>query len=439
MLRVRASVPDREPPLSETPAASAPLIEHPVYVLAVLLVFLAGLFTFNRTPGGSRLFKIVPLLIFAYFVPAALSNLGILPKKSELYDFVKNWLLPASLVLLTLSVDIRAILGLGSKVVILFLTATAGIVIGGPIAYLIVGSIAPDTIREIGDQAWRGLAALSGSWIGGGANMVAIGDSVGASASIFGLIIVVDVAVANLWMAFLLFFAGRHKQMDEKIGADASTVEAVQKKVEAFQAEVSRPTNLPDLLQMLAIAFGATALATALAKGFDPFEWNGISLGWTGLPDIGSIVRQFTWIVILVTAVGVGLSYTKVRRLEGSGASAVGSVLLYLLVTTIGAKADFAQVGEIPALMVIGLIWMAIHAGTLLLVRRVLKAPIFFAAVGSKANVGGAASAPIVAHAFHPTLAPVGVLLAVAGYVLGTYAGLLCAFLLERAHGIVVG
>lgn len=385
-------------------------------VLAVLVAVLAGLFSLNTTAAGTRVFKVVPLLVFAYFVPTALSNTGIIPVASDftLYAFVKTWLLPASLVLLVLSVDVPAIIGLGRSAVALFLAATISIVIGGPLALWILGGLIP---AEMGDQAWKGLAALCGSWIGGGANFTAIGESVGATDSTLSLMVVIDVAVANVWMAFLLGFAGREKAMDEKLGADRTAIDRVRKKIEAFQAEVSRPTNLPDLLSMLALAFGATALSRWLAPQ---------------LPQ-SDIVSEFTWVIILVTTIAMGLSFTRLRRLEGAGASRVGSVFLYLLVATIGAKAEFRKVFEPEnvGLLAVGALWMCFHIVILLSVRRLLRAPIFFAAVGSQANVGGAASAPIVASAFHPALAPVGVMLAVAGYVLGIYAGLLCAWLLQ--------
>ncbi|PCH76166.1 MAG: hypothetical protein COB96_07180, partial [Planctomycetota bacterium] len=368
-------------------------------VLAVLVAVLAGLFSLNTTAAGTRVFKVVPLLVFAYFVPTALSNTGIIPVASDftLYAFVKTWLLPASLVLLVLSVDVPAILGLGRSAVALFLAATISIVIGGPLALWILGGLIP---AEMGDQAWKGLAALCGSWIGGGANFTAIGESVGATDSTLSLMVVIDVAVANVWMAFLLGFAGREKAMDEKLGADRTAIERVRKKIEAFQAEVSRPTNLPDLLSMLALAFGATALSRWLAPQ---------------LPQ-SDIVSEFTWVIILVTTIAMGLSFTRLRRLEGAGASRVGSVFLYLLVATIGAKAEFRKVFEPEnvGLLAVGALWMCFHIVILLSVRRLLRAPIFFAAVGSQANVGGAASAPIVASAFHPALAPVGVMLAVA-------------------------
>jgi uncharacterized membrane protein len=297
-------------------------------------------------------------------------------------------------------------------------------VIGGPAAYLALGWLVP---FEMADQAWRGLAALSGSWIGGGANFVAIGDSVGASESTIAMMVVVDVALANVWMAVLLIFAGYEEQMDARVWADRSSLEDLRKKIEQFQRKVARAPKLEDLFTILLIGLGGTALATTLASVIEP-ELAAV------YPDIVNILSPFAWTVIIVTAFGVGISFTRLRNLEGAGASKIGSVFLYLLVASIGAKAEFAKVLDVPALLLIGAVWIAFHAVTLLILRYLLRAPIFFMAVGSQANIGGAASAPIVASAFHPALAPVGALMGVAGYVLGTYAGLLCASLLRLVH-----
>jgi len=392
------------------------MIQHPMGILAVLLGVLAILFTIDRHPVFGKVFKVIPLLVFAYFVPTILSNTGVIPLRSPLYDFIMDWLLPASLVLLTLSVDVKAIMHLGKNTVILFLVGTITIVLGGPLAYLAFGWLAP---ADMGVEVWKGLAALSGSWIGGGANFIAIGKSVGVQDTTLSLMVVVDVAIANLWLATLLFFAGRNKEMDEKIGADRSAIEKVKQKVEDFHEDVARPTNLADLLLIVTIGLGGTAVAQAVSQL---------------LPEIGNIISHFTWVVIFVTTLGLIISFTPLRNLEGAGASSIGSLFLYLLVATIGAKAEFARVVEVPGLVVIGAVWLGIHAALILITRWKLKAPIFFAAVGSQANVGGAASAPIVASAFHPALAPVGVLLGIGGYVLGTYAGLVCAFLLEKVY-----
>lgn len=393
------------------------MITQPVAIIAVLLALLAVLFTLAQHPLGKKVFGVIPLLVFAYFLPTGLSNVGLIPLESPAYEWIKTWLLPASLILLTLSVDIPAILGLGKTALILFFTATAGVILGGPLAYLAFGWLLP---AEMGDQAWKGLAALSGSWIGGAANFVAVGESVGATDSTLSLMAVVDVAVANVWMATLLYFAGRAETLDKRIAADDRMVIEVRERIQSFQERVTRPTSLADLLAISALGLGGAVLSHVIGAQLPTTEF----------------VSGFVWVAIISTTVGLLLSFTPVRNLEGGGASALGSVCLYLMVASIGAKAEFAKVLDAPFLVLIGAVWISFHGILLLTVRRFIRAPIFFAAVGSQANIGGAASAPVVAAAFHPALAPVGVLLAIGGYVLGTYGGLLCGFLLERVHAL---
>jgi uncharacterized membrane protein len=231
-----------------------------------------------------------------------------------------------------------------------------------------------------------------------------------------------DVLLANIWMAALLFFATHEKKMDRAIGADRRRLDELRIKIENFQKSVARTASLADLFQIFFIALGGTALAYYLAPH---------------LPELGGVLGEFAWKVIIATTVGLAVSFTRLRNLEGAGASKFGSLFLYLLVASIGAKAEFAKVLEAPQLLAVGAIWISIHAVSLLCLRLVLRSPVFFMAVGSQANIGGAASAPIVASAFHPSLAPVGALMGIAGYVLGTYAGLVCAFLFKLVDTLV--
>ena len=404
-------------------AESQALIQQPLSVAAALLFLLAGLFTLAQTTLGKRVFGVVPLLVFCYFVPTLLSNTGIIPVESEAYTFIRRVLLPASLLLLVLATDIPAVISLGRDAVVLFLAGTASIAIGGPVAFLALGWMFPGDAL---DQAWRGLAALCGSWIGGGANFVAIGQSVQASPATLSLMVVVDVGVANVWTAVLLWYAGREKLMDDRMGAVRGRIDEVRDRVERYQLETARPVNLGEMFAILALGVGMSIVVTR----FTEVGWLFSPSGTYGakLPDIGQIINGFTWVVCIITAFGVAFSFTRLRRLEGAGASVMGSVFLYLLVATVGASAQFSHVADNLPLLAVGALWMVIHAFVMLAVRRVLRAPIFFLAVGSQANVGGAASAPIVAAAFHPALATVGVLLAVLGYVLGTYVGVLAAY-----------
>lgn len=418
-----------------------PLITGDFQVLAVLLAFLALLFLGASHPRVSKLFKVIPLLVFAYFVPTAMSNLDLIPRKMALYDVVLDVFLPASLFLMVLAVDLKAVLRLGKTALTLFLAATISIVVGGPLAYLLGLSLFPAELTAGTEPAWKGLAALSGSWIGGGANMAAVASSVELSMSsgLFGLMVVVDVAVANAWMFFLLLFAGKEREMDAALGARRGAIDEVRERVEGYEAKVARPSTLRDLMVLFALSIGGTVVAAALGEQiYDLTLGAAPAAGAEAARQDKPFLSAFAWTVILVTTFALLLSFTRTRSLEGAGASKLGSVFLYLLVATIGARADFSELNKGIGLLGVGAVWMLFHVGVMWFVRRWLKAPIFFLAVGSKANIGGAASAPIVASAFHPSLATVGVLLAVVGYVLGTYAALTCAYLLEMVHNFMV-
>ena len=392
---------------------SAPLVTDPAGILAVLLAVLAGIFWFGSTAPGARLFSVVPRIVFCYFVPTTLTSLGLLPGASPLYEWIKDYLLPASLVLLILALDLPGIARLGPKALVMMLAGTAGVVLGAPIAlWLFSSHVPPDT--------WQGMTALSGSWIGGGANMVALAKIVGTSESMFGMMVIVDVAVANVWMGVLLYLAGQSARIDRWTGADTSAIEDLKRRVMAFEAETTRVPTLDDLMRIVALGFGGMWLATLAGRY---------------LGNWAPVFSPTVWMFIVVTALAVGLSMTRARRLEGAGASKIGSAMLYLLIASIGAHADFAEMRQAPVLVAVGAVWMLCHASVMFVVGWLVRAPVFFLAVGSQANIGGAASAPVVASAFHPSLAPVGVLLAVLGYVLGTYAGLLCMAILKAVAG----
>lgn len=410
--------------------ASTALITNNAVILGLLAIILGFVFYTSNLKEGfwSKFYKYVPALLMCYFLPSLLNTFGIVDgNNNDVYSVAKYFLLPACLVLLTLSIDLKSIAGLGKKAIIMFLTGTVGVVIGGPIALLATATFMPELLGVAGPEAvWRGMAALAGSWIGGGANMVAMKEIYGAGGEIFTIMVTVDIVVANLWMAGLLYLAARHKQIDAATGADTSSIDRLIDKVQKFEAEHARKPELRDIMILIAFAFGATGLAHFAADLLVPFFIE-------HFPELKkfSLHSKLFWIIVLVTTVGLGLSFTKARQFEAVGASKIGSSFLYILVATIGLHMDITKIVEAPKYVVIGLIWMAVHIGLLFLVAKIIKAPVFYVAVGSKANIGGAASAPVVASAFHPALAPVGVLLAVLGYALGTYMAWLCGQLLR--------
>lgn len=405
----------------ETEAATTALITNDGVIFGILAVILGLVFWTSslKSPIWKGFYTVVPALLLCYFLPSLLTTFGLVdPEASKLYFIASRFLLPAALVLLTASADLPATLKLGPKALIMFFTGTAGVMIGGPVALLLTSWIAPDLVGGEGPEAvWRGMATVAGSWIGGSANQAAMYEIFGAGSDIFSIWIAVDVIVANIWMAVLLWIAANQRSLDARIGADRTVVDEVARRAEAYEAEHARIPSLGDLMLILAIGFGAMGLAHFGADYLS--AWFKANVPIAGQLSLDS---SFFWLVLLATLIGVILSFTPARRLQGAGATKVGSVFVYFLVATVGLNMNIAALGESPAYFAIGALWIAIHAILLIVVAILIKAPMAFLGIGSQANIGGAASAPVVAAAFHPALAPVGVLLAVLGYIIGTFA-----------------
>jgi uncharacterized membrane protein len=406
------------------------MITNDAVITGMLAIILGAVFytAHSQHVFWKRFYRFVPVILLCYFLPSMLTTFGIIDaENSRVYFVASRYLLPTALVLLCLNINIPAIVNLGPKALILFFTGTAGIVIGGPIALLLMSWISPDAVGGQGPEAvWRGMTTVAGSWIGGSANQTAMKEIFGVGDTLFSAMVAVDVIVANVWMAVLLYMAGNAKDIDRKIGADSSAIDTLRVKVETLEKKMARLTTQPDLIIIVALGLGVTGISHFAADFTAP--WVGNNISWAAKFSFDS---QFFWLIIFATTGGLLLSFTKAREYEGAGASKVGSVCIFLLVAAIGTHMDLTAIFRYPQLFVLGAIWMAVHASLMLIMCRILKAPLFYMAVGSQANVGGAASAPVVAAAFHPALAPVGVLLAVLGYAVGTYAAWLCGIILQ--------
>lgn len=393
------------------PQVDAALLTAPMAVFAYLAGALGFVFWLSGLPPLQKFFEVMPPVLFAYFVPTLSTTFGIIPQASPVYSWMTTYLLPLALLLLMITVDLPAIGRLGGMAMRMMLAGTIGVILGGPIAYLAFGNWLPP-------EAWKGLAALSGSWMGGTANLVAIAESVGTPDSILGPIIVVDTVVGYGWMAVLLFLSGWQQRYDRATHARRESIEATDRRLAEIEQH-RHPIELRHAAIILGLGFAGAVASVAIGAR---------------LPAVGSptIISHTTWAVLIVVTAGLLLSFTPIRRLEEVGASRLGYLALYLLLTGIGAQADLKAVLDAPLFLAAGVVWIAVHAAILLAAARLLRAPLFFFATGSMANIGGAASAPIVASVYHPAMAPVGLLMAVAGYIVGIYGGLLCAWILGQ-------
>lgn len=430
-----------------------PFFTDDTVVFGLLALSLGFVFYTSSIKQGffKKFYTIVPAVLMCYLLPSLLASFGVIAEEwhtvdtagivtkhsSKLYYMASRYLLPAALVLMTLSIDLKAIANLGSKALIMFLTGTVGIIIGGPLAILIVAIFSPETVGGNDfDAIWRGLSTIAGSWIGGGANQAAMFEIFKYNGNEYSKMVLVDIVVANVWMAIILFGAGKTKRIDSWLKADTTAIEKLKIKVTEFTERITRVPTLKDYMIMLGLAFTTVGISHFFGGRISSILKDNISAVADKTNFLSFLGSNFFWMVVLATIIGVAFSFTKAKNYEGAGASKIGGMFIYILVATIGIKMDLTRAFETPGLIFLGFIWIAIHAGLLILVAKLIKAPFFFLAVGSQANVGGAASAPVVAAEFHSSLTSVGVLLAVFGYVVGTGGALFCAYLMEIASKV---
>ncbi len=386
-------------------------------IFAFLVGTLAFLFWISRFEALRPIFRVLPPVIWAYFLPMIATTVGLLPSADPVYSWISRWMLPVSLFLLMVTIDVRAIMRLGRLAIIMMLAGTVGIIVGASVSYVTFASLLPP-------DAWKSMASLSGSWIGGTANMIAIQKSVGAPDAALGPVIVVDTVVGYGWMGVLLVLSGFHERFDKWTRA-RSEVRAVIADLSRWSPAAGKAPSYQALGIILGLAFVAAGVAI----------WIGQQLPAVGDP---SVISQTTWAVLVVVTAGLLLSFTPIRKIDQDGGQQIGYLALYILIASIGARADLKMILDTPYFLMAGVLWIVIHVFILMLAARIFRAPLFFVATGSMANVGGAASAPVVASAFSPALAPVGVLMGVSGYILGIYAALFCAWILGQLSTIVI-
>lgn len=380
------------------------MITNPFLIVAVLITIEAFVLTLSRHGRTKRFFNFLPAVFWIYFLPMLAATFGLITAKSPVYGMITTWLLPASLVLLLLPVDMKAILKLGPTALAMFFTGAAGIMAGTVLSFALFKPL-------VGPEFWSGFGALSASWTGGSANMIAVKEALSVPDRIFAPMVIVDTVVPYLWMGFMIAMVGLQPAFDRWNRSDRSILDHFGEQAVKHLATSGSRRTAAGILLALAVAFAGGATAHLVARQ---------------LPLIRDVVTTYTWTIMIVTLIGILLSFSPVRNLERSGATRTGYDLLYFVLTAIGAKASVASIGSALTLIAAGMLIIAVHAVVLLIGARLMKAPLFLVAAASQANVGGAASAPVVAEVYHPGLASVGLLLAILGNIVGTWLGIVC-------------
>lgn len=378
------------------------MIHQPFFIIIFLLAIETAVLYVSQQERSKKYFSFLPSVFWIYFLPMLASTIGLIDSKSPVYAVITTNLLPASLFLLLISIDIKAILRLGKPALIMFFAGSAGIVLGAPLVFGIFK-------YWIGDDFWAGFGALSASWTGGSANMIAVKEALGTPDAVFLPMVVVDTIVPYMWMGFLVAMAAAQPLYDRWNRSDRRILDQLSRKVKGLSTPESK-LRWP----MTALILGFAILASLLAQGIAKF-----------CPVIKDAISSYAWTIIIISTLGIGLSFTRVRKFENFGSKKIGYFILYFVLTTIGAKANLSNIGATLILIAAGFMLVLFHSGVTILVSRMIKAPMFLVAVASQANIGGVASAPIVAEIYQPGLASVGLLLAILGNIFGTYLGIL--------------
>lgn len=387
-------------------------------VLLALILMLSLIFALSQSAWGplKRLFTWVPPLLFCYFLPSLLVELGWISTEGlSLGKSIPSTLLPFCIFYFTLGLSLKQLAKLGKKVVGVFLIGSLGVVLGGPLALACSEWLFPDTFHS---ESYRFLSTIAGSWIGGSGNQMALNAIFEPSATDFGKAVTVDVFYGELWLTLLLFLVpfgpriNRALQVSMQAEADLGLGEMPK----------SHPMTMVRLYQLLGLGFAASALATAAA---------GFLMEYLAPYPVADFLNKNFWLYAFATILGLILGNTSWNRFYFEGGDVLSNVFLYLVIAVIGLNISLSHLWESPALLFTGLLWISTHALAIFAAGKYWKVPFHYLAIASQANVGGVASASVIATAISPRLTPIAVLLALLGYAIGTYAGYASAILMK--------
>jgi uncharacterized membrane protein len=393
------------------------LISSPGGVLAVLCAVAAFWFLVDQVTEW-KLFQYLPPLLFIYATPVFLNNLDVIPAGSTVYAGLSSYVLPAFIVLMLLKVDVPAAIRIMGKGVLVMLMGTAGVMVGAVIAYVIVH-------RWLAPDAWTGFGALAGSWIGGTGNMAATSEMLNTPPEQFGLAVLADNVIYIVWLPLLL----ASRNFADRFNAWANVPEDRMRMMDAASEAVIEEERAPvmrDYVYLAAIAIGVTWVASSLASIF-------FNAMMQSAPSLETLLSESTWRILLITTIALALSATPVSRLPNP--TAIGTAMIYVFVAGMGARASIAGFGQAPAFLLGAFIWIAIHGAFCLLGAKLFKVDVHSVAIASAANIGAAASAPIVAAFHRPSLVPVSILMALLGYAMGNYLAPIAGHLARIAVG----
>ena len=377
-----------------------------LYLLLLLVIISSILFTEKITKA--KIFNILPSIVIIYFVVMLLSTFGIWQKSDSvtlIYKTIKLNLLPAMIFLMLLNADMREIFKLGKKMLFTFFVTSLSIALG----FIGMFSLMHTYFSE---ESWKAFAALSGSWMGGTANMVAIQGALNLPDGAMGYTLLIDSIDYAIWVMILLALVPFAKKFNLWSRADTRVIDEVGERL-AKKQSLQKEITLTSIVLLLVVASSISFIAQLLADY---------------LPT-SSFLSSTTWVVMIATLLGIIFAMTPVAKLSGS--TQLGTASLYLIVALIASRANFSELTQAPLYIFAGFVILTIHSFIILIFAKLFKLDLFSLGVASLANIGGVASAPILASTYSKALIPIGVLMAMMGYIVGTFMGLMVGNILE--------
>lgn len=402
------------------------MIQHPVFISLILLLVVIAADTWSRRFKDSFLMRIIPTPVWCYIPPTILTTFGILPSQSPVYDWISAYVLPACLILLLMTSDLKSLSKIGTYALVAMFGSSCAVLIGGVSVFFLFKSV-------LGAESWKAIATLAASWIGGTANQLAVKQATGLSDSLFTPLFISDITMVYVWMTFLMILSSRQEKIDVWMNSNRKQLEKI---LHDSGPEKSADQNCchPEAIFGRRISdsrFFASLRMTAclLILGFGI----GFACTWAGgkIPELGLAVNRATWTIIIITTVGLLLSLTSFARSQESNANKIGYFFFYFVLASTGAKANLLAVLLAPLFLGIAFIWMLIQGVLFFVYARILRIPIGLSAAASQANLGGIVSAPIVASTYDSKLVPVALILAIFGNAIGNYVGILTAQFLK--------
>ncbi len=383
------------------------------------LIFLGLLFAISavvcwlETTDRLRLFKIIPGIVLMYFLIMLLSTFGLWHKTDSVnhaYSVVKNNLLPAMIFLLLLKGDVRQIAALGPKLIFTFLVASLSIMAGFVLTFIALKLWLPH-------DAWMTFAPLAGSWLGGSGNMAAVQGALSIPDAQMTNALLMDSIDYAIWVMLLLAAVPYATRFNNWTKGNSRLIDEIGAKLEAQADEQAKPVTPVSLLTLIVLAGVASYVSQYLG----------------GLLPTSAFLTPKTWAILIATLFGVIAAMTPIARFSGS--SALGSLSLYFIVALIASRANFGELTQAPLFILAGFMILAFHGLIMLVTAKLFRLDLFSLGVASLANIGGVASAPILAAAYSRALIPVGVLMALIGYIIGTGGGLIVGKILSVLSG----